>query len=53
MSDNEKKPLVFRLDGEKWKSLSPAQRQEQVKQLHQQMVEALLAEQETTEETEE
>jgi hypothetical protein len=53
MSDNEKKPLIFPLVREKWKSLSPAERLEHAKQLHKQMVEALLAEQDSTEQIEE
>lgn len=53
MSHSENKPLIFPLDGEKWKSLSPAERLEHAKQLHKQMVEALLAEQESAEQIEE
>ena len=41
MSDEEKKPVVFELNAEKWKAMTPAERLQHVNQLHKQMVEAM------------
>jgi hypothetical protein len=41
VGDEEKKPVVFELNAEKWKAMTPAERLAHVNQLHKQMVEAM------------
>ena len=41
MGDEEKKMVVFELNAEKWKAMTPAERLRHVNQLHKQMVEAM------------
>ena len=53
MSDEEKKPVVYELNAERWKVMTPAQRLEHVNKLHKQIVEAMLQEEESSDEEKE
>lgn len=53
MGDEEKKPVVFELNAEKWKAMTPAQRLQHVNQLHKQMVEAMQEEEDSSDEDKE
>lgn len=53
MSENEKKPVVYELNAEKWKAMTPAQRLEHVNRLHKQIVEAMQEEEDSSNEKEE
>ena len=52
MGDEEKKPVVFELNAEKWKAMTPAERLAHVNKLHKQMVEAMKEEDSSDEEKE-
>ena len=52
MGDEEKKPVVFELNAEKWKAMTPAERLQHVNQLHKQMVEAMQEEEDSSQQTE-
>jgi hypothetical protein len=53
VGDEEKKPVVFELNAEKWKAMTPAQRLQHVNQLHKQMVEAMQEEEDSSDEDKE
>lgn len=53
MAENEKKPVVYELNAEKWKAMTPAQRLEHVNRLHKQIVEAMQEEEDSSNEKEE
>jgi hypothetical protein len=52
VSDEEKKPVVFELNAEKWKAMTPAERLQHANQLHKQMVEAMEEEDSSNEDKE-
>jgi len=52
VGDEEKKPVVFELNAEKWKAMTPAERLAHVNQLHKQMVDAMKEEDSSDEEKE-
>ncbi len=52
MGEEEKKPVVFELNAEKWKAMTPAERLRHVNQLHKQMVEAMEEEDSSNEDKE-
>ena len=52
MGDEEKKPVVFELNAEKWKAMTPVERLAHVNQLHKQMVEEMKEEDSSDEEKE-
>jgi len=53
VDDEEKKPVVFELNTEKWKAMTPAERLAHVNQLHKQMVEAMQEDEDSSQQTEE
>ena len=53
MGDEEKKPVVYEINAEKWKAMTPTQRLEHVNRLHKQMVEAMQEEEDSSQQTEE
>jgi hypothetical protein len=52
VGEEEKKPVVFELNAEKWKAMTPAERLRHVNQLHKQMVEAMEEEDSSNEDKE-
>ncbi len=53
MGDEEKKPVVYEINAEKWKAMTPAQRLEHVNRLHKQIVESMLEEEDSSDEEKE
>lgn len=53
MSDEEKKPEVFSVDGENWNSLSEEEKLAQARLLRQQMMQSMFDGQDSNEEEEE
>jgi hypothetical protein len=53
VSDDEKKPVVFELNAEKWKAMTPQERLQHANQLHKQMLAAMQEEEDSSQQTEE
>ena len=52
MGDEEKKMVVFELNAEKWKAMTPTERLRHVNLMHKQMLEAMTEEDSSNEEEE-
>lgn len=53
MGDEEKKPVPFDLNAEKWRAMTPQERLEHANQLHKQMLAAMQEEEDSSQQTEE
>jgi hypothetical protein len=53
MSEDEKKPVVYEVNAEKWKAMTPHERLQHANQLHKQMLAAMQEEEDSTQQTEE